>query len=56
MDSLKISWLKDLAIRVEIEKERQELRALGLTEEEVEGCIEFFLESWYSVIQKGKKD
>lgn len=31
---------------VELQIELQELRELGLTEEEIDGFIEFFFESW----------
>ena len=37
---------------LEINEEVLELRALGLTEEEIEGYIDFFMDNWLDPINK----
>ena len=39
--------LKNLLIQLEIQKEIQELKELGLTSIEIEGYIEFYWDNWY---------
>jgi len=38
--------MQNLLAVLEIEQEKRELRELGLTAEEVEGCIEFFIDNY----------
>jgi len=37
---------------VELEQEKRELRALDLTEEEIEGYIEFYWDSWFPPVNR----
>jgi hypothetical protein len=46
---------KNILIQLEILQEVEDLKALGLTEIEVEGYIEMYWENWYPpVIVKGE--
>lgn len=40
---------------LEINEEIKDLRNLGLTEEEIEGYIDFFLENWMTPLTKTSK-
>ena len=42
-----IKWLKHLLVQVDIYVQFQELKTFGLTNEELEGYIEFYWEGWY---------
>jgi len=52
MDSLNsfILFARGLEIQLELQKEKEDLRALGLTEEEIEGYIEFYWDNWFPVL------
>lgn len=39
---------RSLLIQQEMEQDKRDLRKLGLTEEEVTGYIEFYLEKWFN--------
>jgi hypothetical protein len=41
---------------VELLQERQHLRQLGLTQEEVEGYIEFYWNNWFPPVNSGRVD
>jgi hypothetical protein len=43
-----------LETQLELYNEKKELRALGLTEEEVEGYIEFYWDTWFEPVNKGR--
>jgi hypothetical protein len=40
-------WLKSLEAQLEIMEDKEILRDLGLTEEEIEGYIEFFADDFF---------
>lgn len=44
---------QSLSVALEILQEQQELRELGLTEEEIEGYLEFYLET-FELVTIGK--
>lgn len=41
---------------IDLSKERKDMRDLGLTEEEVEGYIEFYWDTWFPPVNKGVRD
>lgn len=47
-----MDWLNNLEVQLELFVEQQELRDLGLTEEEIEGYIDFYWDSWFSLDQE----
>ena len=47
-----LNSLKNLEVQLELLVEQQELRDLGLTDEEIEGYIDFYWNSWFSLNQE----
>jgi hypothetical protein len=51
-----ILFARGLEVQLDLQKEKEDLRSLGLTEEEIEGYIEFYWDNWFPVLpaQSGK--
>lgn len=47
-----ILFARGLETQLELQKEKEDLRALGLTEEEIEGYIEFYAENFFPALTK----
>ena len=48
-----IKMIEYLLVLQEIEQDKKELRALGLTEEEIEGYTEMFADNFFPAPKKG---
>ena len=47
---------EQLLIALEIQADREELKRMGFSTEEIDGYVEFFFDNWYSLDQKEKKN
>jgi hypothetical protein len=49
---MELQKVKELILQLELQKEQQELRDLGLTDIEIEGYIEYYWDTWFGT-EKG---